>query len=226
MGRLTALKIALSVKVISVTLGYLACARLLFNPDYTYSNDSIDITLYSIPFFCAIANLSFAMVAMGIQKDWIVVLSAGSSDWLIAMNSIMTQIDLASKSMAPAFAGIIFASFSYGYSAVIMMSLNALVTVIFYAFLSRIFSAFPALWVRNSGGPESARIQKSSSQQLTSEDSEAIEIPTADNFLTSGCAGTMIAYAILYFTVLSFGSLMTVYLRSHLFTDIYIQLHT
>jgi iron-regulated transporter 1 len=214
MGRLTALKIALSVKVISVTLGYLACARLLFNPDYSYSEGAIDVTLYSIPLFCAVANLSFAMVAMGVQKDWIVVLSAGSKDWLVSMNSIMTQIDLASKSMAPAFTGIVFASFSYGYSAVIMMSLNALVTVIFYAFLSRIFSAFPALWTRNSGGAESARVQKSTSQQLATEDSEAAENPSPDNFFTSGCAATMFAYAILYFTVLSFGSLMTVYLRS------------
>jgi len=32
-------------------------------------------------------------------------------------------------------------------------------------------------------------------------------------FRVSGCAGTMVAYALLYFTVLSFGPLMTVYLR-------------
>ena len=32
-------------------------------------------------------------------------------------------------------------------------------------------------------------------------------------FATSGCAGTMVSYSFLYFTVLSFGSLMTVYIR-------------
>lgn len=33
------------------------------------------------------------------------------------------------------------------------------------------------------------------------------------SFLSSGCAGTMVGYSVLYFTVLSFGSLMTVYLK-------------
>lgn len=68
------------------------------SPHYEFDG-SFGPMLYAVPLFCAIADLAFAMVAMGksgcrwhvrsvsfhvvscvgIQKDWIVVLSAGDS---------------------------------------------------------------------------------------------------------------------------------------------------
>ena len=214
MGRLTAMKCALLVKVTSVSLGYLACARLLFSDDYNYDPNRVDVTLYSIPIFCALANLSFSTVSMAIQKDWIIVLSARNNDWLLYMNSVMTQIDLASKSLAPTLTGFVFAFFSYGVSSVFMLTLNGLVTLLFFVFLSKIYHSFPALWDRRAQDAISSRGAKSSNISASAargEDSESGEV-RVDNFLTSGCASTMFSYSILYFTVLSFGSLMTVYL--------------
>jgi hypothetical protein len=227
---LSSLRLALVVKVVSVTLGYIACACLLMLGNMGEGGTEgalgdtlrayIDLSpsmqgyvLYSIPAFCALANLAFAMVAMGVQKDWIVVLSAGNSEWLVGMNSMMTQIDLASKALAPALTGFVFSYCSYGTSAIVMLGLNMVVTVVFYSYLVFIFNSFPALWTRappsssSSSQGESAPLKGNSTTSTTT-------IPAPGNsFLTSGCAGTMFAYAALYFTVLSFGSLMTVYLR-------------
>jgi iron-regulated transporter 1 len=212
--------------------------------------------------------------AAGVQKDWIVVLSAGDRQWLADMNSAMTQIDLASKSLAPALAGILFDVMSYGGAAVLMMFLNAAVTVAFFWFLSCIYRDFPALWSRNTGGGGSGEGGKgqgqgqgqgqevesgeaaSSSIEMTETGAGAgaetetdrllsIQVPAqqevcieespstmssgsesgaggaggsrlggrAAEFLSSGCVATMVSYSALYFTVLSFGSLMTVYLK-------------
>lgn len=208
MGRLTAMKCALLVKVVSVSLGYLACARLLFDDTYKYDPNSVNITLYSIPIFCALANLAFSTVSMAIQKDWIIVLSARNNDWLLYMNSVMTQIDLASKSLAPTLTGFVFAIFSYGVSSVFMLTLNGIVTLFFFVFLSKIYHSFPALWDRRS---QDSVVASRGGKAVFSEDSESGEV-RVDNFITSGCASTMFSYSILYFTVLSFGSLMTVYL--------------
>ncbi|OYY06532.1 MAG: hypothetical protein B7Y70_16305, partial [Rhizobiales bacterium 35-68-8] len=41
------------------------------------------------------------MITMGLEKDWVVVLSNGNSEWLSKTNSIMTQIDLACNAIAP-----------------------------------------------------------------------------------------------------------------------------
>lgn len=277
--------------------------------------------LYAIPVFCALADLAFAMVAMGsycydldtIKNEsnssrsiflppqvfrrtglWFsvramqvglcnrllnIVLRSTSrivfifTDWLSQMNSMMTQIDLASKSMAPALTGLLFDYFryvtnnhtspvinqymfcSYGTSAVLLMFLNALITVLFFWFLSVIYHAVPALWSRHTlPTPAEARARasiqtdaesgqdtvsgnpfaeahdnndggvKEGSKLDVSENVDFEEAPstlsssvgdtaTSVNFLSSGCAGTMFSYSMLYFTVLSFSSLMTVYLK-------------
>ena len=55
---------------------------------------------------------------------------------------------------------------------------------------------------------ENQALLSNSSQETTTEN-----VGYFHDFLHSGCAGTMMAYSFLYLTVLSYGSLMVVYLR-------------
>ena len=142
---------------------------------------------------------------------------------------------------------------SYGSSAVLLMFLNASITVAFFWFLSEIYDSFPALWSRNTntngatttllsaaaectspltdGGDEERQhlavaTEGGDAQEVCFEEapstlssdrgsngSETSQERVAVSFLSSGCVGTMVGYSVLYITVLSFGSLMTVYLK-------------
>jgi len=220
--RLYAMKIALLVKVVSVSVGYALCAQML-----SYSKDGINTVsnyqIYSIPIVCALANLSFAMVTMSIEKDWVVVLSGGDTDWLSSTNSVMTQIDLACNAVAPVLTGLIFSFFSYRIVAIVLLALNAVTVFGLYIFLDRLYSSWPGLAVKPGTSeattvpvPAPAPIHISSADDVssvTSSPPSASPIADKSTLLGSGCAGAMVAYSCLYLTVLSFSSLMVVYLK-------------
>lgn len=232
--RLYAMKLALLVKVVSVSTGYALCAHLLGLNDVSAIVDGYEI--YAVPLVCALANLSFAMVTMSIEKDWVVVLSGGNRDWLSSTNAMMTQIDLSCNAVAPAVTGILFSVFSYRAVALVLLTLNAVTTMGLYIFLNRLYDSWPALMRRkgNTGIILEADIiavvteplaeadmladgvtSPPPSPQQTPSDSRHPLPPSGStpSFIESGVAGTMFAYSCLYFTVLSFSSLMLVYLK-------------
>lgn len=236
-NRLYTMKIALGVKFLAVTSGYALCAHLLSWEDTEAVLEGIEI--YFIPIVCALANLSFAMVTMSLEKDWVVVLSGRDSEWLTSTNSLLTQIDLACNAVAPAVTGVLFSSMRYRIIAIVLLSLNAVTSCGLYIFLRQLYFSWPALMEKNIKILESVKKAASAVDAVEVENRIKAEIDIntdgissppdspvvstsvsrsqnqieSPSFLGSGVAGPMIAYACLYFTVLSFSSLMMVYLK-------------
>lgn len=224
--RLEATSNALLLKVSAVSIVYIGCAG-------AGTTDSSDVTSgediqhqlpffvhYLLPIFVAIAAVSFKTITTAVEKDWIVVLSNKDVVWLAETNSVMTQIDLGCSSVAPAVTGFLFSTFTYSFTALILLATNTLSVIMLYFFLRFLYDAWPALHSRT------ALASSSSSSEENEKDGETAETASGTgnrdagqavssfvNFFNSGCAGVMLSYAFLYLTVLSFGAIMTVYIR-------------
>jgi iron-regulated transporter 1 len=231
-NRLDAARITLGAKFLTLTTAYIVCAVLTYQ-----KNQNIPFNyyyIYSIPVLSAIASLSFSTISQSVEKDWIVVLSNHNSSWLSSTNSIMTQIDALCNAVAPGVTGFLFMFFTQSQSAVILLLINALSTIGLYVYMAGLYDSWPSLAHRQ----ERPKVATNTSISSTTSNSNSTHthVPHPDShadhcgcrsgyccfdlihthfhdFLHSGCAGIMFAYAMLYMTVLSFGSLMTVYLR-------------
>lgn len=258
LDRMVATKAALAVKLGTVSIAYIFCAMF---SHWSYSGPVSHPVIYLLPVLCAVASLAFCTITQAIEKDWLVVLSNGDSNWLASTNSIMSQIDLGCNSVGPTITGALFAVLSPTFMAFLLLGLNALVTMSLLFYMQQLYNSWPSLAVKasrviavtaNSGSESGNPLQKinekstkSSSympvETLEDQESKIEGVDCAENtssiktslgpirpfpnwsfwvvvdalrdFSESGCAGVMVAYACLYFTVLSFGSLMTVYLR-------------
>ena len=101
-----------------------------------------------------------------------------------------------------------------------MLALNCTGAAMMYFFASHLYRRWPALAVKqisllSSDFTVSEREKKETDTSTPT--GGFYEVVTL--FFHSGCAGAMVAYSILYFSVLTFGSLMTVYLRSISISD-------
>lgn len=232
-NRLNAARIMLGVKFVTLTTAYIICAILTYkekhNIPFNYN------FIYSIPVISAIATISFSTISQSVEKDWIVVLSNHNSAWLSSTNSVMTQIDALCNSVAPAITGFLFLCFSQSQVAMILLGINALATLGLYFYMAGLYNSWPGLATRQAR-PNTTFLTAPGWCEGGNEDSRGAYslhvAPTPDHwhlhsgyacfdylhnkyhdFFHSGCAGVMLSYALLYMTVLSFGSLMTVYLR-------------
>lgn len=225
-NRLIAAQYALGVKIASIVVTFSLCAYL--------SSDSSDgrqlniHILYFIPCISALANLSFSTVSTSVEKDWIVVLANNDSRWLSITNSRMTQIDSLCNAFAPVLTGYLFSLFSPSMVAVILLLTNSISTFCLYFFMHYLYYSWDLLAVREQNSV-SSRKQISEKTALLSSNKSDLDLRDSledegyfHDFLNSGCAGTMIAYAILYLTVLNFGTLMVVYLRWCHLSDVWI----
>ena len=144
-NRMVTVHLSIAVKFVAVTLGYAACAYLS-SARSKHGEDTLYITLlYSLPLIGALAGMSFCTVTQSVEKDWIVVLSNGDSEWLATTNSAMTQIDLACSSLAPAATGVLFARLSHGVVALVLLAVNAGAAVALYSFMTHVYMSWPAL---------------------------------------------------------------------------------
>lgn len=219
-NRMLAVKLTLGAKALAVSVAYIITAVL--NYKHLALLPSLrTYALYALPVLCAIAGVAFSTITQSVEKDWIVVLSAGDSAWLSETNSFMSQIDLACSSFAPAVTGFLFSALSKDAAAVSLLLTNGLTTVFLYTYMQNLYRAWPLLANRtikeSDTGKSKSTVAASPSSALPSTTSKPTHF--LSEFLSSGCAGTMIAYSFLYLTVLSFGSLMTVYLRTAGITD-------
>lgn len=224
-NRLQAAKSALLVKVFCITATYFLCLL------YVYLNDVSDSRyvqklLYVIPAVAALASLSFTTITQCVEKDWVVVLTQHNSTLLTTTNATMSRIDLICASLAPAFAGFLFQYYSEYVAAVVLIIINLIATFALYFLLSSLYEANPALAQRSSSSSSSKKnnpsgmyksIDEANADEHSPERSFCDSFTTAlglhDFFYRSGCARVMVSYAFLYMTVLSFGSIMTVFLR-------------
>lgn len=219
-NRMTCMTIALLIKMISVSIGYFLCGEMLLL-DLKETDLTQTYQIYAIPIICAVADLSFSMITMNIEKDWVVVLSNGNSGWLSKTNSIMTQIDLSCNAIAPVVAGILFSFFDYHLVAYILLGVNGAATLGLYIFLKRLYDSWESLSFKThvksySIVGEDLSVDGVSPVSYSSPSSSlrnSTPPKVSPTLLGSGCAGAMISFSFLYLTVLSFGSLMLVYLK-------------
>ena len=98
--RLIVVKTSLIIKLIAVTTAYLICAFLI-NYNNIIHTTLFTIFLYLLPILFAITGVCFSTINQSVEKDWLVVLSDGNTDWLTNTNAVMSQIDLLCNSLAP-----------------------------------------------------------------------------------------------------------------------------
>lgn len=225
--RLKAAKTTLFYKFISISLAYLLCAYLSYQSGLAVIDSKIRLSLfYLLPILYSIASVSFATITQQIETDWLVVLANKDENWLRDTNSFLSQIDLGCKAAAPAVTGLLFAKFSQSNVSLLLVGINTIVTAMLYKLLSGLYNKFPNL--TNKKQSEKKELKDKNNFGLQVDDDNVLFLNkewdsknfigkflnSFKSFATSGCAGLMVAYSFLYLTVLSFGSLMTVYLRS------------
>jgi iron-regulated transporter 1 len=235
-ARMTVVIVALFLKLFFLTCTYVACSILL--AEESDNRSSFDCSmLYMIPVFYACASLCFCAITQSIEKDWLVVLSNGNSCWLTSTNSVMSQIDLAANALGPVFAGCIMSFFSPSMSSLVFLGSNAVVTGLLFGYLRCLYTSWPALAVRvpyrlptprasckyqSINNVEESNVKYdgtsvSQDEEITKTNASlylrVIDFCSLSEFYDCGCGGVMLSYSFLYATVLSFGSLMMVYLR-------------
>ncbi|XP_020085847.1 solute carrier family 40 member 1-like isoform X1 [Ananas comosus] len=186
----------------------------------------------------AVAVLSTLAGTILIEREWVVVISGGQPpEVLTKMNSVIRRIDLICKLLAPVFAGFIISFISLKASAVIFALWNMISVWLEYWLLKSVYNGIPALNEsskrRNEKLIPTESLESSSILPVENESSISTEnrnldsetpdwkISLMENFSVIPCFDSWavymrqevvlpgIALAFLYFTVLSFGTLMT-----------------
>ncbi|GMY25622.1 solute carrier family 40 member 2 [Fagus crenata] len=182
----------------------------------------------------AIAVLSTLAGTILIEREWVVVISEGHPpEMLTKMNSIIRRIDLISKLCAPVLTGFIISFVSLTASAVSLALWNCITVWVEYWLFTSVYNGIPALGessqrrvLRNSPSVvEDSTLISQETECLLSDDkgnSALAEktcvmsvfgwIPCFDAwrvYFQQDVVLPGLALALLYFSVLSFGSLMT-----------------
>ncbi|KAJ3688309.1 hypothetical protein LUZ61_017473 [Rhynchospora tenuis] len=178
----------------------------------------------------AVGVLSTLAGTILIEREWVVVMSnCEPPDLLTKMNSVIRRIDLTCKLLAPVLTGFVISFISLQASAIIFSVWNILSVFLEYWLLASVYNGVPSLSEsdqRRNARVGGGNILDSSSSLEGSEISisddaddwrmKAMErlsvIPCFDSwivYLKQEVALPGIALAFLYFTVLSFGTLMT-----------------
>ena len=119
----------------------------------------------------------------------------------------MSQIDLGAQSFAPAVTGLLFSFFSGPVVACILLTINFIATVLLYFFLKNLYESWPRL-----SDPKSPARKDDNGDSDNVKNNENDFKGSLKLFQESGCAGVMMSYSFLFLTVLSFDTIMTVYL--------------
>ncbi|XP_008782583.1 solute carrier family 40 member 1 isoform X1 [Phoenix dactylifera] len=185
----------------------------------------------------AVGVLSTLAGTILIEREWVVVISNGQPpEVLTKMNSVIRRIDLVCKLLAPVFSGFIISFISLKASAVILALWNTTSVWLQYWLLKSVYNGIPALNESSQRGNlklipsdplESSSIIEVNEISVCPErrniETEAPEwkmriieklsiIPCFDAWIVYSKQEVVlpgIALALLYFTVLSFGTLMT-----------------
>ncbi|KAG9454502.1 hypothetical protein H6P81_007406 [Aristolochia fimbriata] len=213
---------------------------LLFYQSLKFTNFSAFIFLVILTNLTgAIAVLSSMAGIIMIERDWVVVISSGKSENVLTeMNSTIRRIDLICKLMAPVFTGFIISFISLKASTITLSLWNALSVSLQYWLLLSVYNGYQAL-SENSKRTSELVSDDTSETSLISKDkndslsSEAVPSSSENGYVRKGinfiskliCIDEWIVYlkqdvvlpgvalALLYFTVLSFGTLMTATLQ-------------
>ncbi|SPO22174.1 related to ferroportin 1 [Ustilago trichophora] len=89
--------------------------------------------------------LSNVGVSVGVEREWVTIISDGSSARLTRLNAIMRRIDLISKLVSPLFVSALTSTMSYTLAAVVLLAVNAVTGVFELVFVGIVYRRFPSL---------------------------------------------------------------------------------
>ncbi|GAC92599.1 iron-regulated transporter [Pseudozyma hubeiensis SY62] len=89
--------------------------------------------------------LSNVGVSVGVEREWVTIISDGSSARLTRLNAIMRRIDLISKLVSPLFVSALTSTMSYTLAAVVLLSVNAVTGIFELVFVGTVYRRFPSL---------------------------------------------------------------------------------
>lgn len=89
--------------------------------------------------------LSNVGVSVGVEREWVTIISAGSSARLTRLNAIMRRIDLISKLVSPLFVSALTTTMSYTLAAVVLLSVNVITGIFELLFVGIVYQRFPVL---------------------------------------------------------------------------------
>ncbi|XP_021731204.1 solute carrier family 40 member 2-like isoform X1 [Chenopodium quinoa] len=184
----------------------------------------------------AVAVLSTLAGTILIEREWVVVMSEDQPTGVLAkLNSVLRRIDLVCKLCAPVVSGFIVSFVSLTASAIFLALWNVVSVCVEYWLLSSVYEGIPALRLKDSNRKQNPSSDPEPSKSISEQNSDLpIEnknnIPSPEThafgcFSILPCLGAWKVYlnqevvlpglslALLFFTVLSFGSLMTAVLE-------------
>ncbi|KAK6118226.1 hypothetical protein DH2020_048012 [Rehmannia glutinosa] len=174
----------------------------------------------------AVGVLSTLAGTILIEREWVVVISEGQSPGVLTkMNSIIRRIDLSCKLFAPVVTGFIISFVSLTASALALALWNVLSVCVQYWLLMSVYNGIPQLKEisqrRASRSPvrevnERLIFRDTNESEQSSDGTTLIEqflnlpyISAWRLYIKQDVVLPGLALALLYFTVLSFGTLMT-----------------
>ncbi|KAL3617433.1 hypothetical protein CASFOL_037754 [Castilleja foliolosa] len=227
----------LKLWLLSQNLSFIAAGgaviAILIYPDLKSSNYISFIALIIlINISGAVGVLSTLSGTILVEREWVVVISEGQPpEFLTKMNSIIRRIDLTCKLFAPVISGFIISFVSLTASAMTLVLWNVLSVRLQYWLLMSVYNTIPGLIETNKRRvsrfldtevDENITTNSERKSLIFSEKSDSKKPEsTIERFLNISYISAWrlyikqdiilpgIALALLYFTVLSFGTLMT-----------------
>ncbi|CAL5389949.1 unnamed protein product [Camellia sinensis] len=210
---------------------------LLVYSDLTFTNFMAFVSLVVvINLSGALGMLSTVAGTILIEREWVVVISEGHApEYLTQMNSVIRRIDLICKLFAPVVTGFIISFVSLKASALALSIWNTLSVCLQYWLLMSVYNGIPSLRERNqkrvtrhSPMPEESPSTSQEQRSFLSNAENGSELSKTNGkwtisrwfskspyisawrvYLQQDVVLPGVALALLYFTVLSFGTLMT-----------------
>ena len=159
--RLFAAKVSLWAENVSVTLAYLVL--VLYYTFWTEIEVSKWIIIASVILLAILANLASLGCKITVEKDWIVVMTAGDETRLASMNAVFTTINLAALVLSPMFSGLLFHLANQEVVALAIGLWNIISIFIEYYLLISIYNDHPELALKKELEPMKIDATKKSS---------------------------------------------------------------
>ncbi|KAF3790314.1 Solute carrier family 40 member 2 [Nymphaea thermarum] len=184
----------------------------------------------------AVGVLSSLSGTILVEREWIVEMSKNQpSDVLVELNSVIRRIDLSCKLLAPVFTGLLISFVSLGASSLALLFWNVLSVFVEYWLLRSVYQGIPALNERRKTRTQTSCSENLLVSSYSAEETgglpsqmetsltvakcwheklfkRILKAPAIDAWVVYVKQTTVlpgISLSLLYFTVLSFGTLMT-----------------
>ncbi|GAK63829.1 putative iron transporter [Moesziomyces antarcticus] len=89
--------------------------------------------------------LSNVGVSVAVEREWVTIISDGSSARLTRLNAIMRRIDLISKLVSPLFVSALTSAMSYRLASVVLLAISAVTALFELVFVGIVYRRFPTL---------------------------------------------------------------------------------